>query len=282
MVKVHVGFGFLLSRCDVPPFNRMVHTERIHFSGLGGNHDLVEAGLPVFTYHKIDHRPWGTKWRSLYLSPRSFARQMSELARAGYSTARLSDPRPTSGNAARKFVITFDDGYASVAQHAAPVLREHGFTAIQFVVAGEIGGSNTWDITEGEIATPLMDAGQIREWLRAGHEIGSHTISHPRLTRLSPSELREEVGASKRRLEDEFGVPIRHFCYPYGDYDQRVVEAVVSAGYETACTHITSGVSLAATPSHELRRIEARYPKRNAKLILARLWRWRPLLRSYL
>lgn len=258
----------------------MVHTERIYFSGLAGHHALLDAGLPVFTYHKIDRRPWRAKWRSLYLSPRSFARQMRELADAGYSTARLSDPRPTHGNAARKFVITFDDGYASVARHASPVLRQYGFVAIQFIVAGEIGGTNAWDVAEGEVAAPLMNADEIREWLQAGHEIGSHTLSHPRLSRLSPSELREEVGASKRRLEDTFGVAIRHFCYPYGDYDQRVVDEVVRAGYETGCTHIKSGVSLAATPSHELRRIEARYPKRNAKLILARLLRWRPLLHA--
>lgn len=259
----------------------MVPTERIHYSGLTGNQGLLQNGLPVFTYHKIDRRPWGAKWRSLYLSPRSFARQMSELARAGYSTARLSDSRPVRGNPARKFVITFDDGYESVAVNAAPVLREHGFTAIQFIVAGEIGGTNSWDVAEGEVEARLMDTAQICAWLQAGHEIGSHTISHPRLSRLSPPALREEIAASKRRLEDTFGVSIRHFCYPYGDYDQRVIDEVMRAGYETACTHIKSGVSLAATPSHELRRIEARYPKRNAKLILARLLRWRPLSRAF-
>lgn len=252
----------------------MVPTQRTYYSGLPGNESLLQAGLPVFTYHKIDHRPWGVKWRSLYLSPRRFARQLRELADAGYRTARLSDPRPTHGNVALKFVITFDDGYASVARNATPVLREHGFTAIQFLVAGEIGGINRWDRVKGEVESPLMDASQIREWLQAGHEIGSHTLTHPRLSALSPAELREEIGASKRCLEDTFGVPIRHFCYPYGDYDQRVVDEVARAGYETACTHLTSGVSVAATPDHELRRIEARYPKRTVKLLLARLLPW--------
>jgi peptidoglycan/xylan/chitin deacetylase (PgdA/CDA1 family) len=259
----------------------MLPTERIHYSGLNGNQDLLQSGLPVFTFHKIARRPWRAKWRSLYLSPRSFARQMSELAHAGYGTARLSDPRPARGNPGRKFVLTFDDGYESVALNAAPVLREHGFTAIQFIVAGEIGGTNAWDVGQGEVEARLMDAGQIRAWLQAGHEIGSHTLSHPRLSQLPPLRLREEIAASKRRLEDLFGVQIRHFCYPYGDYDQRVVEEVARAGYETACTHIRSGVSIAATPSHELRRIEARYPKRNARLILARLWRWRLLARAF-
>lgn len=251
----------------------MVQTERVHYSGLSGAHALLQQGLPVFTYHKIARRPWKAKWRSLYLSPRDFDRQMRELAEAGYTTARLSEPRPRCFNPKRKFAITFDDGYQSVAEHAAPVLRKYGFTAIQFIVAGELGGTNRWDVAEGEVPAPLMDAAQIRAWLEAGHEIGSHTLSHPRLSRLSPAALREEVRASKSRLEDTFGVAIRHFCYPYGDYDERVVAEVARAGYETACTHLQSGVSVAATPPHELRRIEARYPKRNFRLLLARLLR---------
>jgi peptidoglycan/xylan/chitin deacetylase (PgdA/CDA1 family) len=258
----------------------MTHPERFHYTGLRGNSALLQQGLPILTYHKIDRRPAAAKWRSLYLSPRRFAQQMAELAAAGYRTGSLSDPRPAEGNDRRKIVLTFDDGYANVAEHGMPVLRAHGFTAIQFIVAGQIGGTNTWDVAEDEVEAPLMDAGHIREWLAAGHEIGSHTISHPRLTRLSPAELREEIGASKRRLEDRFGIAIRHFCYPYGDCDQRVVEEVAHAGYETACTHLKSGVNTAATPRLELRRIEARYPKRTAKLLLSRLWRWRPLLRA--
>jgi peptidoglycan/xylan/chitin deacetylase (PgdA/CDA1 family) len=254
----------------------MVQTERFHYSGLTGNRTLLQQGLPVFTYHKIARRPWGVKWRSLYLSPRRFAQQMNELAAAGYSTARLSDPRPASGNPARKFVITFDDGYRNVAENAAPVLHRHGFTAIQFIVAARLGGTNLWDVAEGEISAPLMDESEIRTWLGAGHEIGSHTLTHPRLSRLAPAELREEISASKRQLEDKFGVAVRHFCYPYGDYDERVLEEVQRAGYETACTHLHSGVSIATTPALELRRIEARYPKRNAKLLLSRLINWRP------
>jgi peptidoglycan/xylan/chitin deacetylase (PgdA/CDA1 family) len=259
----------------------MTHHERIHYTGFPQSGDLLSRGLPIFTYHKIDRRPWGAKWRSLYLSPARFARQMHELAEAGYTTARLSDPRPASGNAARKFVITFDDGYANVAHHAAPVLRQHGFSAIQFIVANRIGGVNTWDVAEGEVEAPLMDQLQIREWLAAGHEIGSHTLTHPRLTRTSDHHLREEIQASKYRLEDRFGVPVRHFCYPYGDYDERVLAMVYRAGYETASTHLQSGVNLAATPPLEIRRIEARYPKRNARLILSRLLRWSPKILAH-
>lgn len=248
-----------------------------HFSyhGLRGNEGLLASGLPILTYHKTARRPRAAKWRSLYLSPTLFARQMAELAAAGFSTASLGEARPAAGNPGRKVVLTFDDGYANVLEHAAPVLAQHGFRAVQFLVAHRIGGNNWWDVAEGEVPERLMNDAEIREWLRQGHEIGSHTLTHPRLTRLSPAQRREEIRASKHRLEDRFGVAIRHFCYPYGDCDAAVVEEVRLAGYATACTHLQSGVSTAETPALELRRIEARYPKRNLRTVLRAIFgRW--------
>jgi peptidoglycan/xylan/chitin deacetylase (PgdA/CDA1 family) len=69
-----------------------------------------------------------------------------------------------------------------------------------------------------------------------GHEIGSHTVTHPLLPQLGESELRREVENSKRALEDWLGAPVRGFCYPNGDGDPRVAAAVASAGYQYACT----------------------------------------------
>lgn len=244
---------------------------KLYYSALRDHATLFSQGLPILTYHKVGTRPRGVKWRSLFVSPRLFARQMDELAAAGFSTALLGDVRPAAGNPGRKFTITFDDGYVDVLTHAAPVLARHRFTAIQFIVAGEIGGSNSWDVAEGERAAPLMDAAQIADWLAAGHEIGSHTVSHPRLTQISTERQREEIFASKHRLEDRFGRPVRHFCHPYGDWNEAVRDLVVEAGYETACTHLESGVNTAMTPDHALLRIEARYPKRNLR------WVWRSL-----
>lgn len=251
-----------------------MHPRRITYYRLRGNERLLTTGFPIFTYHKIGSRPQHTKWRSLYLSPRRFARQMGELASAGYSTARLSGLRPAEGNPGKKFAITFDDGYANVAAHAVPVLAAHRFQAIQFIVAELIGGENSWDVNEGEVPERLMNVEEIREWLRMGHEIGSHTGTHPRLTRIPRAQMKEEIGASKRRLEDLFGVPVRHFSYPYGDYDNHVIAEVARAGYETACTHLESGLCSSGTPSLELPRIEARYPRRNLKAFVRGVFGW--------
>ena len=119
-----------------------------------------------------------------------------------------------------------------------------------------------------------MDEAQIREWLAAGHEIGSHTLTHPFLTRISPQRAREEISASKKKLEDRFGRPVRHFCYPYGDWNPAVRDLVMAAGYETACT-TEFGVNTGATPPFELKRILARYQSISFKALKERLTRAR-------
>jgi peptidoglycan/xylan/chitin deacetylase (PgdA/CDA1 family) len=243
---------------------------KISYSRLAPHRRLFATGLPILTYHHVGARPLGVKWRSLYVSPRLFARQMAELAEAGFRTTTLDAPRPVAGNPERRVGVTFDDGYVDTLEHAAPVLARHGFTAIQFLVADQIGGRNEWDVAEGERPSPLMNEAQVRAWLAAGHAIGSHTCTHPRLTRLTRAAQREELRASRLRLEDRFGVRVDHFCFPYGDADASLGALLEEAGYATACLHLQSGVNLASTPCFELRRLEARYPKRS----LRGLWRW--------
>jgi len=65
-------------------------------------------------------------------------------------------------------------------------------------------------------------------------EIGSHTRSHPYLTRTMPARRRDEIEGSRRELEGVTGRPVRWFAYPGGDYDAAVLEAVRDAGYSAA------------------------------------------------
>ena len=120
-----------------------------------------------------------------------------------------------------------------------------------------------------------MNVAQVKEWLAAGHEIGAHTLTHPRLTQVPPARAREEIRASKRKLEDTFGLPIRHFCYPFGDHDDRVVELVREAGYATACL-TSGGMVVAGGDPWRLNRLMVRYASRNPRSMLQQLKaRWR-------
>jgi peptidoglycan/xylan/chitin deacetylase (PgdA/CDA1 family) len=231
------------------------------------NTDTLTAGLPILTYHKIARRPLGAKTRSIYLSRRDFEHQLRELAQAGYTTTTLDAARPIAGNTSRQIVLTFDDGYVNVLKNAAPALTRHGFTATQFLVADLLGQDNRWDLAHGEVREPLMDAAQVRDWLALGHEIGAHTLSHPHLTRISRDAAREEIFASKKKLEDLFGRPIRHFCYPYGAWDEPIADLVREAGYSTATT-TRWGANTADTPPFALHRLNTRYRSRNLRAVL--------------
>jgi len=103
-------------------------------------------------------------------------------------------------NAARHVYLTFDDGFCDVVQNAAAVLHQIGFRAMMFLVADLLGGANQWQQREGDAPAPLASVAQVQEWLAAGNEIGSHTLTHPRLTSLPVERAREEFAASKKKL----------------------------------------------------------------------------------
>jgi peptidoglycan/xylan/chitin deacetylase (PgdA/CDA1 family) len=237
-----------------------------YYSRLEDYREIFTRGLPVLTYHKVEKPGRGVKLKGICVTPDFFARQMAELAADGFTTAGLDSAAEVKGNREKRIVLTFDDGYVSALENAAPVLREHRFSAIQFLVADFIGKRNEWDIAHGEQPAPLMDAVQVREWIAVGNEIGSHTLTHPHLHQLAREKQRTEIFDSKKKLEDLFGVPIRHFCYPYGDWNESIANLVLEAGYATACT-TDCGINMTATPRGALLRINARYPSRNFRTL---------------
>jgi len=231
--------------------------------------EFFQTGVPVLMYHKIGPRPRKVRLKGLYVSVKSFVRQLEELRAAGFATARLGEVN--NSDSPRRIVLTFDDGFRNVFQNALEPLKKNNFCAIQFLVPNFIGKLNEWDLRDGEAPEPLMDAAQVREWLAAGHQIGSHSLSHARLTRLTLRDAREEISASKKKLEDSFGVAIEDFCYPYGDWSEAVRDLVMEAGYRSACT-TRFGVNSAATSTFALNRITVRYPSRSLKALKERLF----------
>jgi peptidoglycan/xylan/chitin deacetylase (PgdA/CDA1 family) len=230
--------------------------------------ELFRTGVPILMYHKIGQRPWRVRLKGLYVSQASFIRQLEEFHQAGFASCAPGESL-VNGSSPR-VVLTFDDGFCSVFENALEPLAQHRLQALLFLVPNLIGHLNEWDVREGEAPEPLMDAGQIRQWLKAGHSIGSHTLTHARVTRLSARDAREEITASKKMLEDKFGVAVEHFCYPYGDWNEAVRDLVIEAGYRTACTTLF-GVNTPATPPFALRRLAVRYPTRTLRSLKEKL-----------
>jgi peptidoglycan/xylan/chitin deacetylase (PgdA/CDA1 family) len=237
-----------------------------YYSSLAPFRALFQQATPILTYHKLGPRPGRVRLKGLYVSARLFAAQMAELRAAGFSNGSLLswDQPPAS-----RVVVTFDDGYLNVLRYGLEPLAAAGLKAIQFLPADLLGKCNQWDVSLGEAAEPIMTASQVREWISAGHEIGSHSLTHPYLTQLPLDRAREEINASRKKLEDLFGVPIQHFCYPYGDWNEPVGELVREAGYKTACT-TDPGANQPGDSPFALKRFTARYPSRSLKTF----WSW--------
>lgn len=249
-----------------------MNTDRLpdYYHALRPFRDVFERGAPILTYHKLGPRPARVRLKGLYVGAALFRKQMAELGAAGFTTPPWGELAAAAGNHRRWIGLTFDDGFRNVLRHGLEPLERHGFHAIQFLVSNLIGKSNEWEQRDGEAAEMLMDDAEVRVWLAAGHRIGSHTRTHPRLTRLSLAQAREEITGSRKAIEDRFGVRIEHFCYPYGDWNEAVRDLVGEAGYLTACT-TEPGVNGGGASPLTLKRFTARYRSRNLKAFWRRL-----------
>ncbi len=233
---------------------------------------LFERGLPVFVLHKLARPPAATRDPFDYMRSEVFDAKLAALINAGLRPVSLDAALEAGSASQRGFVVTFDDGYRNVFENGLAALARHKVTALQFLVAARLGQRNEWDIANGEAPESLMDEAQVRDWLAAGHQIGSHGLAHRVLHKLTEPDAREEIFSSKKRLEDRFGVPVRHFSYPSGRYSPLVRDLVQSAGYATACT-VEFGVNLPETSRFELRRISPLYAGELLRKAWHRLWR---------
>jgi peptidoglycan/xylan/chitin deacetylase (PgdA/CDA1 family) len=187
----------------------------------------------VLCYHSVSD-----EWEhALAVTWHAFERQLRSLLRRGFrplpAGELLAGPR-------RGLHVTFDDAYRTILD-ALPTLRRLGLPTTVFASTAFADGGRPLDVPElaaeaaahpGHLATMTWD--ELRGLAADGVEIGSHTVSHPHLPRLSEVELDRELRDSRARVEDELGRPCRLFAYPYGEHGERVQAAVRRAGYEAA------------------------------------------------
>lgn len=207
------------------------------------NLSLNVSPIPILTYHQIAPAPpKGTPYRSLSVAPVDFARQMAWLKLLGYQGLSMPALMPyLRGERQGKVVgITFDDGYLNNLTHALPVLQRQGFSATCYVVSQRLGQSNVWDHEVGIPSSPLMTLDQLKLWVEGGQDVGAHTRHHVHLTQLNRLECRDEIMLCKSELEAGLGVPVAHFCYPYGEYTAEHAAMAREAGYHSVTTTVRS------------------------------------------
>ncbi len=195
--------------------------------------------IPILVYHQIDEAPpKGSPFRSLYVAPNAFARQMSFLKLIGYRGLSMGDLLPyLNGEKEGKVVgITFDDGYQNNIANALPVLKKQGFSSTCYAVSGLLGQTNVWDKHLGIVQAPLMTEADVRQWVAGGQEVGSHTHQHLDLLTADDAACRADMALGKTSLEAVIDRPVDHFCFPYGRYEPKHAAMAGDAGLKTATT----------------------------------------------
>lgn len=181
--------------------------------------------VPILMYHYIRNAENESQLgKNLSVSPKNFDSQIKWLKDNDYKALKAADLADPDKKELSKIVfekkkpivITFDDGYEDAYTNAYSVLQKYQMTATFYIIRDYVGRPE------------YMNQSQIDQLEKDGYEIGSHTLSHPDLTKLTPTEAQKQISDSKENALT--------FCYPAGKYDATTVKLVQEAGYLAAVT----------------------------------------------
>lgn len=193
----------------------------------------------VLCYHALS-----PTWEAdLSTTPKRFERQLELLVSRGYRGVTFTEAA-SSPLRGRIVAVTFDDAYRSVLELGLPILNRLGLPATVFAPTDFIGserpmkwpGIDQWSGGPNERELMPMSWEDLRTLAKAGWEIGSHTGSHPYLTKIDDDALSDELTRSKSACEEHLSAPCTSLAYPYGDVDARVMMKTANAGYLTAAS----------------------------------------------
>jgi peptidoglycan/xylan/chitin deacetylase (PgdA/CDA1 family) len=189
--------------------------------------------IPILVYHKISKptiflQQGNTKNTGKFnVQSDVFEAQIKYVIDQGYTLLTMQElikDEQSNTLPQKPISITFDDGWRGQYENALPILTKYHIRATFYIYTGVIGSLAymTWD--------------DLHALVNLNMEIGDHSKSHPRLTKIDPSKLDEELVQSKHTLERNLHVSITDFAYPYGNYNSKIIEAVKNSGYISART----------------------------------------------
>ncbi len=209
------------------------------------DHPAGAITIPILLYHHIaesstDHR--------YYVAPALFEQQMQWLVDHGYQAiteADLAEVIRHGGKLPEKpVIITFDDGNADFFTGAFPVMNRLNMVGVAFLVTDRIDLSG------------FVTSEQVKEMIKAGWEIGSHTVTHPDLLR-QRTNLNREIVTSREWLNQKFGIDVVSFAYPFGLMNASVAKMVEESGY-TSAAGLGGRMQQSASDLYDLSRTEIR------------------------
>ena len=197
----------------------------------------------VLMYHMVREHIDGAKFNKLRVQPIEFEKQVAWMKAEGFHFVTMQELQDNWGKHPEKTVaITFDDGYLDNLENAYPILEKYQAKATIYVVVDR--HDRDWSTykkahhNSGELARePKLNDEQVYFLAQSGIvEIGSHTLTHANLDKLSDAECLVELRDSKAQLEQLTKKPVTSFAYPFGIYTQRDVAIAKQVGYINAVT----------------------------------------------
>ena len=130
--------------------------------------------------------------------------------------------------------LSYDDGVIQD-KRLIDILKPYGIKATFNINSGLFAEQDA--ATHGR-----MSLSQVKNtYLGSGHEVATHAVTHPHLTDLSVPAITDEIWNDRRQLEEQFGGIVRGFAYPYGLFNDTVVDVLKTAGIAYARTTISTG-----------------------------------------
>lgn len=199
---------------------------------LGNCHSTFRGLL----FHVVTDLP---KLNSSHVSDKIFLEVLQKLKVNKVDVLKIEDlessKRYTLG---QNTAITFDDGYESIFTHALPHLESLHMKSSIFIVTSFLDKKSKWDVFTNN---KHLSKDQVKELSKLGHEIGSHTVTHPNLTFLPDKCVRTELNDSKKFIEDLIGKQVNSLSFPHGSWDKRVWDIAREVGYLNGSVYRHSG-----------------------------------------
>ena len=169
--------------------------------------------IPILMYHSIsDEKEKSHPYYHVNTSPAVFDAHMSYLHEKNYSVINLQDLKKSfdARDSTKCVVLTFDDGFYDFFTNAFSILKKYNFSATVFLPTGFIHNERL--SFKGK---ECMTWNEVRHVQSKGINFGSHTVTHLQLNNLSTKEIENEIKLSKNKIEDETGIMVESFSYPY-------------------------------------------------------------------
>ena len=188
------------------------------------------AFIPILNFHHISIAPAKASavTKSFYIEPQKFEAIIKSLADDGYQSVFVSDAvnylQQKQMPKNKIMALTFDDGNEDFYINAFPILQKYQVKSSMYIMTGVRG--KDW-LTADQILE-LRDTGLV--------EFGSHTVWHPKLTKISEAEQRRELKDSRDYLENLLGRKMEIICYPFGLYNDQVKKIAKETGYLAGLT----------------------------------------------